>query len=318
MNIKQLYNKLIIKQTDLLIIDCVGYNKAGKFNYKYKHHILSQDANKQIAQLLIDNIVFYSYSASEIENQGLLNNGLRDAATYALSERLAKRPNLKSDGLVGELMLDILIQAMHPNIEKLFTRAKYKQFADNSEITGYDAAFFLKTSDHKIELWLGQAKAGGEAYCKKDICKDLNGKFLDKYFCDVVRFMRDRGFNETTDPDLLELLNKINTIIFSSMKLAKLSDRKEYISNGIFDVLNKSNVTVTIPCLLMYNSEVYNDLTKFDKNIVEIYDKIYKFFESKNFNYTTRIPIKIVFIILPTKELNDIKQEISNFKQVVQ
>ena len=51
-----------------------------------------------------------------------------------------------------------------PNAYKLAVRTLFRQ-NDKNEIKGYDSTYF--TRDEKgFSLWLGQAKLGGETYCK--------------------------------------------------------------------------------------------------------------------------------------------------------
>ncbi|HPK17210.1 MAG TPA: hypothetical protein PKW41_14545, partial [Clostridia bacterium] len=78
-----------------------------------------------------------------------------------------------------------------PNSEKLIARAKHTEVGKKSEITGYDALYFTKNSN-AITLWLGQAKAGGQNYCRKGIKDDLNSKFSSTYFSDTAFYIATR------------------------------------------------------------------------------------------------------------------------------
>lgn len=315
-----LYNDLIQGKVKSLIIDYIPAAQKGKhYNYLFKHHQLREDVANEISELLINSILFYAYSISEIEIQKLNLLGLREAAKYALSERLSKRQNLGSDGLVGELMLDILIQEIEPNANKLFTRAKYSRFQDNAEITGYDAAYFLKKQDGKIELWLGQSKAGELYYCKKGLCDDLNSKYLDKYFSDAIRYMKDRGFEESPDCDITQILLGINNILFQSInKGLSKEDRKKYVTDNIFNLLSKQDVSVRIPCLLMFDSQIYKDEASFKDKMEKQCDNIISYFEEKKFNTTNKLKLSIIFIVFPINNLKEIKQNIVDLKKDVQ
>lgn len=315
-----LYNDLIQGKVKSLIVDYIpAVQKEKHYNYLFKHHQLREGVANEISELLIDSILFYAYSISEIEIQKLNLLGLREAAKYALSERLAKRQNTNSDGLVGELMLDILIQTNEPDAKKIFTRAKYTRFQDNSEITGYDAAYFLKKQDGRIELWLGQSKAGSLGYCEDGICKDLNSKYLDRYFSEAIRYMKDRGFDESPDCDLTELLVGINEIIFNALSDSQsIEERKLKIEDGIFALLSKKNVTVKVPCLIMFDSRIYENGTSFQDKMEELCNKIFSYFEKKAFDYTKKLQVSIVFLIFPVSQLKEIKKNITDIKKEVQ
>lgn len=80
-----------------------------------------------IANLIIDDMVFYAFLESEIlkfnDDIGLFVD-LRSAVKYTYVEKLPKREKSKSDGTMGEVILDILIQLASQNTHKLIVRTK--------------------------------------------------------------------------------------------------------------------------------------------------------------------------------------------------
>lgn len=317
MDFKKIYLELIVDKANILVLNYKNHN--GKYSYRFKHHILDSDSIQKLTDLLIDDIVFYAYSEDEIISKYNFDlSDLRGCAKHAFSERLAKRQDAKRDGLIGELMLDVLIQKLNSDAKKIFTRAKHVRQGDNNEITGYDAAFFVKKDD-RIEMWLGQAKAGGLAYCKQGICDDLNDKYLDKYFCDSVRYMVDKSDNEPKDQVLLDVIKELNQfIVTANLSLLDREDLKQYKENGIFKILKGNAVTVIVPCLLMFDSNLYDDAIKFKSAIEDFSNQIINYFDTRSFSQTSGIQIEMLFILLPVKNLNTIKENLVNLKKVAQ
>ena len=116
-------------------------------------------SSNELCDLLIDNMVFYAFSENEIlklhSNINILDD-LRSAAKYAYAQRLPQRLSPNSDGTLGEVLLDLLIQVYNPNAKKLIARAKQIEIKSKKEITGYDALYFTQ-SPEGLYLWLGQA-----------------------------------------------------------------------------------------------------------------------------------------------------------------
>ena len=117
---------------------------------------------------------------------------------------------------MGEVLLDIIIQLASQNTKKLIARAKHTEIKNKKEITGYDALYFTKDAEG-ISLWLGQAKAGQKAYCKRSIIKDLQEKYKREYFADTAFYIADK--NEA--PELGELLNDICVICMLQIERAR-------------------------------------------------------------------------------------------------
>ena len=137
---KELYEDLIGEKFRASII---SYNpRSGKYKYCGYSHKVEDDALDHLSEMIIDDMVFYAFTENEIlklnSNMQILND-LRVAAKYAYVERLPKRLNSKSDGTMGEVLLDIFIQLSSVNTKKLVARAKHTEMNSKKEITGYDA-----------------------------------------------------------------------------------------------------------------------------------------------------------------------------------
>ena len=106
---------------------------------------MEENALDNLSEMIINDMVFYAFTEKEIvklnDNIQILSD-LRSAAKYAYVERLPKRLNSKSDGTMGEVLLDIFIQLSSTNTKKLVARAKHTEMNSRKEITGYDALYF--------------------------------------------------------------------------------------------------------------------------------------------------------------------------------
>lgn len=186
---KTLFNNLITSKIDELIIKYDS--KKDNYTYQGFSHLCDSTSLDELSNLVIDDIVFYTFSEDEIleyDNKFNFLDDLRSAAKYAYAQRLPQRKNEKTDGLLGEVLLDLFIQRYSLNAKKLVVRAKHTEIKSRQEITGYDALYFTKNKD-EISFWLGQAKAGEKEYCKQSISKDLNEKYKKEYFANTAFYI---------------------------------------------------------------------------------------------------------------------------------
>lgn len=300
---KEIYNELIGEKFRAAIISYKPHK--GTYEYLGYSHQAEVNALNDIADLIIDDMVFYAFSENEIlrlnDDVDLLVD-LRAAAKYAYMERLPKREKAKSDGTMGEVLLDIFIQLASQNTQKLIARAKHTEINSKKEITGYDALYFTKDTTG-ISLWLGQAKAGQKGYCKSSIIKDLKEKYTKEYFADTAFYIADK--NEA--PELGELLNEINRICLR-VQLNKWN--KEEKVKKLFQVLQDKQVRIKIPCLIAYSQKIYSDKTKLETyietEIREMVDEV----DVLKFPIEIGLDYDIVFYIMPIEDVDYIRDKI--------
>lgn len=307
---EELYDKLIGEKFRASII---RYNPQSK-RYKYcgYSHKVEGNALDNLSEIIIDDMVFYAFTEKEIvklnDNMQILSD-LRTAAKYAYVERLPKRLNSKSDGTMGEVLLDIFIQLSSVNAKKLVARAKHTEINSRKEITGYDALYFTIEGSEKY-LWLGQAKAGQKTYCKKSIAEDLQVKYKKEYFADTAFYIADK--NEAKE--LENLLEEINKVCYFAQ--IKKWNSTQKIDN-LVDVLVNNNVKLRIPCLISYTQDIYNDKNKLEQYInVEMNDIISEF-DIKMFPIDIGLDYDIIFYILPVKDVDYIRDKIVALKKEV-
>ena len=305
---KEIYNELIGEKFRAAIISYKPHR--GTYEYLGYSHQAEVNALNDIADLIIDDMVFYAFSENEIlrlnDDVDLLAD-LRAAAKYAYMERLPKREKAKSDGTMGEVLLDIFIQLASQNTQKLIARAKHTEINSKKEITGYDALYFTKDTTG-ISLWLGQAKAGQKGYCKSSIIKDLKEKYTKEYFADTAFYIADK--NEA--PELGELLNEINRICLR-VQLNKWN--KEEKVKKLFQVLQDKQVRIKIPCLIAYSQKIYSDKTKLETyietEIREMVDEV----DVLKFPIEIGLDYDIVFYIMPIEDVDYIRDKIIDLKK---
>lgn len=305
---KEIYNELIGKKFRAAIISYKPHK--GTYEYLGYSHRAETNALNDIAELIIGDMVFYAFSENEIlrlnDDINLLSD-LRTAAKYAYIERLPKREKEKSDGTMGEVLLDIFIQLAAQNTQKLIARAKHTEINTRKEITGYDALYFTKDISG-ISLWLGQAKAGQKNYCKGSIIKDLKEKYTKEYFADTAFYIADK--NEA--PELGELLSKINKICFLA-QLNKLS--KEEKIKELFQILQDTHVKIRIPCLIAYSRKIYSDRKRLKAFIEAEVKEIVAEFDTQKFPIEMGSDYDIVFYIMPIEDVDCIRNKIIELKK---
>lgn len=305
---KEIYNELIGKKFRATVI---SYNPhKGTYEYLGYSHQVEANALDDIANLIIDDMVFYAFSENEIlrlnDDIDLLAD-LRAAAKYAYIERLPKREKAKSDGTMGEVLLDIFIQLSSQDTQKLIARAKHTEINTKKEITGYDALYFTKDMTG-ISLWLGQAKAGQKGYCKSSIIKDLKEKYTKEYFADTAFYIADK--NEA--PELGDLLSAINKVCL----MAQLNkwDKEEKVTQ-LLQILETTHVRIKIPCLITYSKKIYSDKTKLEAyieaEIKEMVDEV----DAEMFPIEIGTNYNIMFYIMPVEDVDYIRNKIVELKK---
>lgn len=307
---EELYDKLIGEKFRASIIK---YDPQSK-RYKYcgYSHKVEENALDNLSEMIINDMVFYAFTEKEIvklnDNIQILSD-LRSAAKYAYVERLPKRLNSKSDGTMGEVLLDIFIQLSSTNTKKLVARAKHTEMNSRKEITGYDALYFTIEGNEKY-LWLGQAKAGQKKYCKKSIVEDLQVKYKKEYFADTAFYIADK--NEAKE--LENLLEEINKICFFA-QIKKWNSTQKI--DELVDVLVNNNVKLRIPCLISYTQDIYNDKDKLEQFIIAEMNDIISEFDIKVFPIDIGLDYEIIFYILPVKNVDYIRDKIVDLKKEV-
>lgn len=307
-NYKDLYRKHIGDKFNKIIISYEP--QSGEYTYKGFSHHVEPNALDRISDIIIDDLIFYAFTEDEIlkknQNTNILDD-LRTAAKYAYIQRLPKRENAKTDGTIGEVLLDIFLQLESDNTQKLIARAKHTEINNKKEITGYDTLYFSK-NNNEISLWLGQAKAGEKTYCKRSIIDDLQEKYKKEYFLNTAFYIADR--RDTNELD--GLLDGINEICKNAIINKWDIDKKFW---ALMKHLLENNVTIKIPCLLTYSKDIYNDEQNIKKYIdKEIYDIISEF-DDKKFMIDLNLNYEIIFYILPVKDVDSIREKIVEFKK---
>jgi len=309
-NYSLLYNDLIVKKAKTVIVEYSKSNETYKY-HPYSHHD-DMGSSNELCDLLIDNMVFYAFSENEIlklhSNINILDD-LRSAAKYAYAQRLPQRLSPNSDGTLGEVLLDLLIQVYNPNAKKLIARAKQIEIKSKKEITGYDALYFTQ-SPEGLYLWLGQAKAGDEKYCKSDIKKDLINKFTVEYFANTAFYISDRS----ESVELTSLLNTINKICFESQQGLYGSDTK--IKN-LIELLQTNNVKIKIPCLMAFTSDIYGNAAIMQSEMEKISKSIISYFDLEKYPISIGLDFDILFYIFPIDNVPKIREKIVELKKEV-
>ncbi len=279
-------------------------------NYKYipLTHVKDIDWSDKMSNLLIKNLLNYCYYEKELKSENFTNiTKLEDYLAEATLERLNKRLNESSDGLVGELLLDLMLREEYRNCNTLLCRPLFQQKEKiKTELTGYDSLLFIEQNG-KLSLLFGQAKAGNYYYCKKGIQEDLNTKYKKTYFGKMMCYIKERQTQIVNNKKITELLTKINKICID---LLRFPTEKH---NKICDLIKEENVKLIIPCLLFYNNpSLYSqDIECFLDTELK---KIIGFFDELDFNIEL-YNYEIVFYIFPTINVSEIRKSLIDYKK---
>ncbi|REE90610.1 uncharacterized protein DUF1837 [Paenibacillus taihuensis] len=277
---------------------------TGSHEYTPFFHFHDYQTEKRIGEFMRKYIFLYAYSENEViqaYNKGRLAN-LEFAAKHALRERLPNRSGSRN-GLYSELLLDLLLVMYRGNINKLATRAIYRQRTDNQEIKGFDGMHIVTNDNNNHELWFGQAKMGSLGYCLSDIEKDLINKTNIIYASEQLYFIADKEYS--TLENSLALLDRINDISWSSEN-SSLSERAQQLKSFFI----REKLKIVFPCLLAYSSpgtyEIPSNITNEIKNETH---RLIQRFDSK-FSSLIDIDYSIYIWFIPIRDLELIRKSV--------
>jgi hypothetical protein len=276
--------------------------QKGNHEYTPFRHHYDDGTEKLLGNFMRKYIFMYAYSENEVIKafkKGRLEN-LEEAAKIALETRLPKRKGT-TNGLYSELLLDLLITLFNNDVNKLATRAIYRQLSDNQEIKGFDGLHISVDSNNNNYLWIGQAKMGGRAYCISDIKKDLNEKANMLYTAEQLFFIADK--EQKTLPKALELLEKINDVHWNNRLLA--ADEK---ADKLSEFFKNENVKIFFLCLLAYGlPEAYELEAEIEKEIKKELKKIQDSFD-KEFKDLIPNEYEVLVWIIPIRDLQLLRE----------
>lgn len=306
MNAVEIFKQLIGNRIKPMIIEYKPYKD--EFNtYSYRH-ILDADFEVRFADVIFDSMIFYAYEKDEIEKEyqkGHLND-LRRSSRIAYSR--VPKTEKETDGLLGELTLDAFLKLFFPNIEMLYSRAKYmEQYPhkeeiieqNGHEIKGYDGMIFSVENERKY-FWVGQVKTGTWDYCLKAIKDDINKSIIKFYFGDAIAILCDimRAVNSVS-PELSRIIDDINDIIYSC------NNKREIKIQGILDYFKQEGIKVKIPCLLMPDESQYEDS---EKLLEIIKNKISAAFKGFRLINDDNIEVEILILVFPLRDLQKVRK----------
>lgn len=272
-------------------------------------HILDTDFEERFTDIIFDSIIFYAYEKDEIEkdyNKGHLND-LRKASRVAYENRVPKTER-EMDGLLGELTLDNFIKLFFPNIEMLYSRAKYTERIPHKEetvqrkgheINGYDGMVFSVENGQKY-FWVGQVKTGGWQYCLDNIKDDINKSIIKYYFSDAIVILCDimRAANSSSS-ELCKVIDDINDIIYDC------NGKRIEQTTKILQFFKQEKINIRIPCLLMSNESDYDDSCKL---IDTIKNKIHDTFKDFKVDNSDNLDLEILLLVFPLRDLQKIRK----------
>ena len=300
---KEIFDKEIVQQSKGVIFSFSPLNE--KYTYQPYSHAITDNAVERLGELMRRNLLFYSFGEDEVieaYEKGKFSS-LEQAAKYAYQNRLPHRdPN--QDGLLSEILLDLLVQIYNPRASKLAVRTIFRQ-NDNNEIKGYDLTYFTKDPTG-ISLWLGQAKLGSKQYCKEGISSDLIQKYTQEYLAKQLFFVCDKRVALTPDAkDILEVIDVLNA--------RTIDDDDTTRAQALIDLLNDHRITVKIPCLLAYDeSSVYGECTRLYERVQAEVERIKDYFNRHTYSFVGFSP-EMVFCVFPIENTDRLRDKENGF-----
>lgn len=303
----EIFKRLIGEKIKPMIIKYEPYKNVFT-TYPYSH-ILDADFEERFTDTVFDSILFYAYEKDEIEKEyqkGHLDD-LREASRMAYENRVPKTEK-EADGLLGELTLDCFIKLFFPDIEMLYSRAKYLERRPHKEetverkgheIKGYDCMVFSIENGKKY-FWVGQVKTGDWKYCLDGIKNDINKSIIKYYFADAITILCDimRAVNSTS-VELSKIIDDINDIIFDCN-----SNRAEQ-TERILQYFKQEQIIIRIPCLVMPNESDYDDSSRLIDNIKTKIKNAFKDFVLVNNN---KLDIEVLLLVFPLRNLDKVRE----------
>ena len=303
----EIFKRLIGEKIKPMIIKYEPYKNVFT-TYPYSH-ILDADFEERFTDTVFDSILFYAYEKDEIEKEyqkGHLDD-LRKASRVAYENRVPKTEK-EADGLLGELTLDCFIKLFFPDIEMVYSRAKYLERRPHKEetverkgheIKGYDCMVFSIENGKKY-FWVGQVKTGDWKYCLDGIKDDINKSIIKYYFADAITILCDimRAVNSTS-VELSKIIDDINDIIFDcNSNRAELTER-------ILQYFKQEQIIIRIPCLVMPDESDYDDSSRLIDNIKTKIKNAFKDFVLVNNN---KLDIEVLLLVFPLRNLDKVRE----------
>lgn len=303
----EIFKQLIGEKIKPMIIKYEPYKNV--FTTHPYSHILDADFEERFTDTVFDSILFYAYEKDEIEKEyqkGHLDD-LRKASRVAYENRVPKTEK-ETDGLLGELTLDCFIKLFFPDIEMLYSRAKYLERRPHKEetverkgheIKGYDNMVFSIENGQKY-FWVGQVKTGDWKYCLDGIKNDINKSIIKYYFADAITILCDimRAVNSASD-ELSRIIDCVNDIIYDCN-----SDRTEQ-TERILQYFKHEQIVIRIPCLVMPNESDYDDSSRLINNIKTKIKNAFKDFVLVN---NDNLDIEVLLLVFPLRNLDKVRK----------
>lgn len=307
MNAIEIFKQLIGDKINPMIIKYDPFEDV--FETHPYSHVLDFDFEEKFISTIFDSIIFYAYEKDEIEKEyakGRLDD-LHKASRVAYERRVPKTER-ETDGLLGELTLDSFIKLFFPNIEMLYSRAKYTEKIPHKEeildrkgheIKGYDGMVFSIENGQKY-FWVGQVKTGGWKYCLDNIKDDINKSIIKYYFADAIAILCDimRAANSTSS-ELSTIVDDINDIIYDC------NSNRAQQTTRILQYFEQENIKIRIPCLLMPSESDYDDS---EKLVGIIKNKLHDAFKDFNLINSDNLDVEVLLLVFPLRDLQKMRQ----------
>lgn len=249
-----------------------------------------------IANIIYNSIIEYSFNEFDLDGKNYNN-----LQSIALRNKLKYNPDIAESekikyGFFGEVMLySILLTTFNAN--PLIARGYFYNPLENSETKGYDS-YQLVENNGRTELWFGEVKFH---ICHigaiKSVLSNIEKALSDSYF----------------EKNIIAIHNHKNNLNISGSVIETiLNNWEENPSLKIIDEINRYNMKLVYPILLMYE----DDKTGYDQNVMKVITHIIENYETKTFSLS--FDFSVFFILLPIEAVKDVKLKVIEWIELKQ
>ena len=251
--------------------------------------LLQVASNDDIAKLIYNGIIDYSYNDYEIDSTRLDNLQIR-----ALQSRLKYNPQASfqtqlSYGFQGEVMLYLVLDYFY-HAQKAIARGHLFCPLENGETKGYDSYQMVEGDNGVIYLFFGEAKfyIGGYKPALEKIFEKISDVLCDTYL--HRNFVAMESLYQHINPQ-----SRIRAII------------EEWYNNPLINMgacAQLYNMQLVYPMLVIFD----NKANSYDELIAEVVNHIDT--EYKNVSATLTIPHHLFFMFLSVNDARYIKSKV--------
>lgn len=246
--------------------------------------VASDDALKV---MIYESIVDYAFNDTEW-GETTVDQMLAEALDIRLRCRVNGDESVQlSYGFYGEVLLNILLQRIW-GTKVIISKGLYTNYGSRrDEFKGYDSFHLLAHDDGKVSLWFGEVKFHEDySSALRSVFDNIDKALSNDYFRSNLKMILGKK----------PALNDFNNDKFNAI----LRDLRADTEMSIAGLNEKYGVKLVYPIFIL--TQEVNDYDDTIRKIINLVNTHYAGHE-----FTIDIPYDLFFILLPVKDVKDIK-----------